>query len=391
MSLADVFVGEVRAGSIEQTLEHSVFTYDPDFPPTSLPGNGLAVHLPRESGPFAVPGKYMHPFFANLLPEGFRLEALRARLKVSRDDAFTLLLQTGGNTIGDVAVVPKGSRPLSIPPRFRIEETEELDFLALLEEDLAANAAIPGVQEKISSQMVSFPVGMEQGEAILKLSPPAFPLLVENEAFFMRMAAACGLTTAETRLVHDMKNRSGLVVLRFDREAGRKRHQEDGCQLLNIHPGSKYDVPFRMLAEAVRDYVAAKPIQLRKLLGLFAFSYLIGNGDLHAKNVSVYLGPTGALELTPCYDLLSTLPYPKVDQKMALKMDGRDDNWKGKDFIAFFSRLGLPERSSRGALAEIIEASPAWIDRLDEIGYDAKTTERVQRSLRRRREQLAVS
>lgn len=64
--------------------------------------------------------------------------------------------------------------------------------------------------------------------------------------------------------------------------------------------------------------VCTAPIVARaRLLRLVAFSYAIGNGDLHGKNVSVY-GSDGQVELTPAYDALSTLPYG--DTHMALEL-----------------------------------------------------------------------
>ena len=60
-----------------------------------------------------------------------------------------------------------------------------------------------------------------------------------------------------------------------------------------------------------------------------AYSYLIGNGDLHARNVSLLVQPNGRIVLAPAYDLLSTVPYG--DRRLALKVEGRDDNVKRRD------------------------------------------------------------
>jgi hypothetical protein len=54
-----------------------------------------------------------------------------------------------------------------------------------------------------------------------------------------RFETAGGLATAETRLVFDRDGRSGLLVTRFDRRAGRRLHQEDACQLLDRYPADK--------------------------------------------------------------------------------------------------------------------------------------------------------
>jgi serine/threonine-protein kinase HipA len=40
-------------------------------------------------------------------------------------------------------------------------------------------------------------------------------------------------------------------------------------------------------------------LALRRILETAAFSYLIGNGDLHGKNLSIRLTPAGRWEVTP--------------------------------------------------------------------------------------------
>jgi serine/threonine-protein kinase HipA len=50
--------------------------------------------------------KVLHPFFENLLPEGWLLELSTAKLKISKDDAFGLLLATCADCIGAVEIVP---------------------------------------------------------------------------------------------------------------------------------------------------------------------------------------------------------------------------------------------------------------------------------------------
>ncbi len=383
--IAWVYVSDRRAGVIEQSLTESVFRYDENFAPTVLRGGGIAWNLPL-GDVYRTPGFYQHPFFANLLAEGHRLDAIRTRLKLSKDDGFNLLLAMGRDTVGDVSVVPEGEHPCA--NAHRMEDPSAADFLELLYEDEAGPSGVPGVQEKVSDARVVLPIEGMGGACLLKLSPPKFPRLVENESFFIAMSEGCGLATAKTRIIHDRNGVSGLLVVRFDRdERGGKRHQEDACQLADVHPGAKYNLSVRSVTEAVNLFVETRAVETRRLMELFAFGYLIGNGDLHAKNVSVLRTPRGLSELSPVYDMLSTLPYP-LDQRMALKMDGKDDGWKRKSLTAFFGRYGVPEKLAHASLDRICDASPVWIERLEEIGFDAATTDRVRRELLRRREDL---
>lgn len=92
--------------------------------------------------------------------------------------------------------------------------------------------------------MISAPLMTSHGPDILKLNPPQYPTLVENESFFLDMAASCEQSTPEHRIVHDRNGRSGLLVRRFDRivETGtlRRLAQEDACQVMNAYPARKY-------------------------------------------------------------------------------------------------------------------------------------------------------
>ncbi len=129
-------------------------------------------------------------------------------------------------------------------------------------------------------------------------------------------------------------------------------------------------------------------LEVAKLLRLIAFSYLIANGDLHAKNVSLRTAhQTGRIELTPGYDLLTTLPYG--DASMALQMDGRDANLKRHHFVAFGERFGVRAAATEHMLDELCTKLAPWTARVHEIGFDARATRHLDRTLRERLGQLA--
>jgi serine/threonine-protein kinase HipA len=91
-----------RVGVIEEGEAGTRFTYDAAWlaAPDRLP---ISLSLPLRPEPFDQRG--LHPFFENLLPEGWLLELSTAKLKISRDDAFGLLLATCGDCIGAVEIV----------------------------------------------------------------------------------------------------------------------------------------------------------------------------------------------------------------------------------------------------------------------------------------------
>jgi len=88
-------------GVLEETRNGSKFTYDTAWLARSdaVP---ISPTLPLRTLPFESDG--LHPFFDNLLPEGFLDEASRRGTHVAEHDRFGLLLHVGADTIGAVEV-----------------------------------------------------------------------------------------------------------------------------------------------------------------------------------------------------------------------------------------------------------------------------------------------
>ena len=393
-----VWRGDVIAGRLTRTQDGGLFEYDKEFVAQQRPSwdRGLAYHLPYDSPRVETRGTNVHTFFAGLLPEGVRLRALVRRVKTSEDDLLSLLVAAGADCIGDVSVTQDEEAP-DVRPTIDLSRLSETSFRELLVESLAGKHGeepmLPGVQEKISAGMISLPLRAAEGRRasfILKLTPEQTPRLVENEHFFLRMAADAGLAVARAELTRDRDGETGLLVERFDRVvSGRtvlKVHQEDACQFLERYPADKYALSCADIARGVVELAAAPLPEVAKLLRLYAFSYLIANGDLHAKNVSLRTTLDGRVELTPAYDVLSTLPYG--DRSMALPLDGRDDNLKRATFIEFGERFGVRARATAAILDELCDVAPAWIARLDEIGLPARKTADLGRVMKKRRDDL---
>ena len=396
---ARVLRGGIFAGTIERTREGATFTYAATFLDRPRPAweGGLAYHLPYTRPRTEIRGVNVHSFFAGLLPEGIRLTALVRRVKTSADDLLSLLVEAGADCIGDVSVVADDGRDRSVTPAVDVARLDTIRFADVLAASLAgargAEPTLSGVQEKLSAAMISLPLRGKAGSGayLLKLEPPRLRRLVHNEHFFMQAARESGLDVARTELVHDAEGVPGLLVERFDRARVAREthaiHQEDACQFLERYPGDKYVVSHGDIAEGIGALSAAPIVELAKYLRLIAFSYLVGNGDLHAKNVSLRtrLG-TGLVELTPAYDLLSTLPYG--DRTMALSFEGRDDHWKRTHFVAFGARHGVRDGAVRSMLDELCDVAPRWIERLDEIGLERKKRTDLARVITKRRADL---
>lgn len=390
----DVYSNREYAGRIERTRTGSVFTYSEAWLAAEpRVRRAIAFNLPPTTARHDTIGVNLHTFFAGLLPEGARLHALTRRLKASQDDLLTLLAAAGADCIGDVSAVPVGTTPVDPPAAVDASALAESDFAALFQRSIAATKpepTFPGVQEKISATMISFPVAGSGLEWILKLEPPHAPHLIANEAYFMEMARVCGIEVPPFRVVHDRSGAPGLLVERFDRlstAAGIVRlHQEDACQILNRYPADKYALSTADVMTAL-DVCSASVVEKAKLLRVFAFSYLIGNGDLHGKNVSVRTRADGVIELSPAYDLLSTFPYG--DKRMALRVDARDDKLRRSHLVKFAARHGLRERAVNSILDELVEAAPRFAADIERIGFDARVVRSLRTMMAKRRDDLA--
>jgi serine/threonine-protein kinase HipA len=101
VKLAGKFVG-----TIEETEGQITFAYSPEWlnRPNAVP---VSLTLPLREEPYVSRG--LHPFFENLLPEGWLPEVTTKKLKISKDDPFGLLLATCADCVGAVEIEPSDS------------------------------------------------------------------------------------------------------------------------------------------------------------------------------------------------------------------------------------------------------------------------------------------
>lgn len=206
--------------------------------------------------------------------------------------------------------------------------------------------------------MINVPLALPGAPAILKLSPNDYPFLVENESLHLQAAKQLGLPVAESRLVADRNGTPGLLVTRFDRGAGGERYaMEDAAQVMGIAPAAKYTVSAEDVTCAVASKTAMPRVATRALYLQFVFAWLTGNGDLHAKNISVLQRPDGAWDLSPIYDVPSTALYR--DFTLALPVSGKTKDLKLRHWDEFADSIGLPQRAARSANAVALKAAAA--------------------------------
>jgi serine/threonine-protein kinase HipA len=244
-----------------------------------------------------------------------------------------------------------------------VDPRRPVDFDELLgDSGLIDPVALAGVQDKLSAGMISMPVASAGRRFILKLNAPEFPHVVENEFIMFRYAAKLRIPLSRVQLMRDIAGRPGLLVERFDRvplagerDAVQRLAVEDGAQVLKLYPADKYNVGFGTVCRALAEYCAAPLPALRNLAIQAAFALLSGNGDLHAKNVSMVQQAHGEWSIAPVYDIPSTVVYG--DKTLALTLGGKRSGISRKHFLAWATGLGLPERTAAQAVDLALKAA----------------------------------
>lgn len=348
--------------------------------------------IPKTASKMVIQGDNLPPFFAGLLPEGRRFNALVDKIKTSKDDLFSILSAIGEDCIGDVYV--NNQVIAKIPPA---KKSKEVNFYSLFDEiispqsSLFDNKAVAGIQEKISASMISFPLKLTKtGKSyILKLNPEDKTNLIQNEFCCLELARKCGFMVAKAKIVYDQDKNTGLLVERFDRLNQKRIHQEDACQFLNRYPADKYRITVNQIADAVMLIANAPEIEILNLLSQIAFSYLVCNGDLHAKNISLQTLDDGTITLTPLYDLISTAIYS--DFNMAIKIDGRDDNLKRKVFMDFAKRYRISTKVMATTLDKLLKRFIKYYPNLFSIEMTNKKKELLERMIVSRIKDLQIA
>jgi len=203
---------------------------------------------------------------------------------------------------------------------------------------------IGGVQPKFTADLSSDGtalVPVEGGRFIVK---PQWKRkhLPQNEHLSMCLARLLGVEAARCALLPQLDGMPVYVVKRFDRfddDPSRGRHQLDFCQLLDLPQDHKYDHAAIRCAEVIVENSVTAGDDLQKLFQLLVFSYWIGNGDLHLKNLSLL--DWGGYRLAPAYDIACS--YVFGDEKMALYIRNRQKDIPRRDWLAFAPTCRLDE------------------------------------------------
>lgn len=297
----------------------------------------LSQSLPLREEPFTQ--KECRGFFGGILPEENNRKVIARILGISDKNDFAMLEQIGGECAGAISflpsdeVIPEGDnryRELADDALARI--LRELPRRPLMAGEDGIRLSLAGAQDKIAVRLddgrISIPRGSAPSSHVLKPAIDTYEGVVFNEAFCMALARACGLNAAPVE-IGKVEDIDYLLAERYDRISGedgsiRRLHQEDFCQALGIPSEIKYQSEggpsLATCFALIREASTAPALDLIALLDAVIFNLLIGNHDAHAKNFSLLYMPDRSVRLAPLYDLVSTVFYPELTDRMAMRI-----------------------------------------------------------------------
>jgi len=348
----------------------------------------LSFSLPKREEPFSR--RECRPFFEGLLPEESQRVAVAGALGVSQGNEFKLLDALGGEVAGALTLWPEGEAPPQLMDQVQNEPLGEGALIKILDALPARpflagreglRLSLAGAQSKLPIVLVGGEVALPApGEAtshILKPPIERFVGTTENEAFAMTLARKIGLAVASVEIRH-AGDRSFLLVERYDRIRGEggmlhRLHQEDFCQALGYTSDRKYAADggpiFRDCFDLLRRTASRPAVEVLKLFDAAIFNLIIGNADAHAKNFSLLYREDGAVELAPLYDLLSTVLYPDLSPRLAMKIAKRHmlEELRPGDWEKFADETGIGLRYIK---LRVKELSSAVVEKAAEVSAD---------------------
>jgi serine/threonine-protein kinase HipA len=357
-AVLDIFLNDRRVGVLTLLPDGRILfsfdeTYAADPARTVLSQSYFSADGELLTPTKAYSGK-APPFFSNMLPEGQLRDYLATRGGVKPTHEFHLLYLLGEDLPG--AVIAKPAEGFSLPLK-----KEEKEWPEKKEDEQPLRFSLAGVQLKFSALMardggLTIPASGMGGDWIVKLPSPAYDNIPENEYAMMHMAGEIGIPVPETKLVPlssiadlpdfgKLRGTQALAVKRFDRSPGGKRiHIEDFAQVYSIFPEKKYEgVSFTNIARMVWTLTGEEG--LRDFIRRLAYTILTGNGDMHLKNWSFIYRDGRTPELSPAYDMVSTVPYIPDDRLALTFVNTKDMKLCNlRLFEKLAEKAGLPKK-----------------------------------------------
>jgi serine/threonine-protein kinase HipA len=316
-------------------------------------------------------------FFDESLPEDVNRQRLADRARVSVNDTLGLLAAYGKDMTGALQIFNPNSESQEFTATTQILSSSQIKVLL---EDSAAfplgnapitgKASLAGVQEKV----LLAKVGKRWAQClygypsthIIKPASPTNPDMIYNEEYSSRIARSLGIASYATS-IENFSGTNALVIQRYDRceiseqTPDGRLHQEDFSQALGASRSEKYQeqggkVSLARVAQVVSNLQGNAGLE--KLLIHVTLSFVVGNLDLHAKNISLLRPPDGRAILAPAYDVVPLAHYSSIDGRMAMAINHKYEHSAitREDLIQESTSWGLPTDLAKNVLDKTLSS-----------------------------------
>jgi serine/threonine-protein kinase HipA len=344
------------------------------------PQKGRGPVLVRQTTPGKLPA-----FIESLLPEGWLAQVLH-----DRDDRAAL--RRGRRYMSNVSIVESRAELAKLPAdilmtplasftdagrftghyaglaRGDIEETFEQNLVRVFAR--SETPRLSGVQIKAPMSLTADGTLVPAtGHPFTHILKPAgtggFAALPVVEWLCLELGRKAGFDVPDAALVEMPEGMPpALLVERFDIRRGpedkRRFVLEDFCSILDLPASAKYDSTIERMAKGLRPLSTDPTADLEILFRRAVFAWLVADGDMHLKNLAMLkIAEPGATTFTsvrfaPLYDAVTTRVFPGLaSDRMALKLNGKDDRLTKADFLAVARTIGVAGGRAETILTEI--------------------------------------
>jgi serine/threonine-protein kinase HipA len=352
-------------------------------------GRVLSAKLPIATRPVDV---LVRNYLDGLLPEGDARVNQALTAGVAPDDTYALIRVYGRDTPGAAIFVPAGSADPTTVGRYEpLTSSAVAERLRRADEHLPSSldrtvesSTLPGMVPKITlhrdgGQWFACKAGAPSTWILKRGGSTDSDIadVVDTEVACLALARQMGLTSIAAEVI-DFGDIRAIAVSRYDRDPDNSRvHQEDLAQATGLNtqdPNRKFQwgsrMPSLLDAAGVLRLDGGNP---DRLLRLVTFSFLVGNTDMHAKNISFLRHADGSVDLSPAYDIAMHLHHPRDNRRSALDVNGKFliEELTIDDVVAEGEAWRLPARRSRRVVTETVRAladALAGIDRAEHPG-----------------------
>lgn len=356
-----------------------------------LPADAKLPPLIRQTTPGKLP-----PFITALLPEGW----LESVLKNTDERAA---LRSGKRYMSNITIVEKPDELASLPrdvlltrlsnfeqggvftgaykgpARTELDQSFEHNLARLYE-----NTQTP----RLSGIQIKAPMYLDERGTLLPSTGKPFTHILKPagtsgydtmplvEWTALTLARAAGFETPSFALM-PMPDAMplALVVERFDIREGHNDTRfialEDMCSVLDLPTTAKYDGTMERVARAVRPLSTAPDEDIAVLFRRALFAWLIADGDMHLKNLALLkIAEPGdnkfrSVRMAPVYDTLTTKVFPGLQHdRMAFKLNGKDDRLKRADFRTFAATAGLKASAADSLIDELLQTMRGAVEHI---------------------------